>query len=157
MELCRKTNELKASHVRTSKWPLWSSTFLSCPGDYLELVFFFEWFQHLYLVYRLTVRSFPAGSVIFHIPLHNIVSCKTRNHSQTSWTIHKPSKRPTNQQNHPKTSKTTQKPAKHRTNPPLISQKISSFFSWKHLLRQQHFPCPSCPRREMGAFFWCSS
>ena len=72
-------------------------------------------------------------------------------------TTRKPAKPSTNHPNDPQTSKTTQTPAKYRTNPPLISEKISSFFPWRHLLWQQHFPCPSCPRREMGAFFWCSS
>ena len=42
------------------------------------------------------------------------VSCKTRNHPQTSQTTHKSTKPATNQPNHPKT---TQKPAK-----PLINQ-----------------------------------
>ena len=61
------------------------------------------------------------------------VSCKTRNHPQTSQTIRKP---PTNQPNypqishksakpptnHPQTSQTTHKPVKYRTNHPQTSQ-----------------------------------
>ena len=67
-------------------------------------------------------------------------------------TTHKPSKLPTNQSNYPQTIQTTLKPAKYQTNHSLISQKSHLFFPEDIFYQPQHFPCPSCMRREIGAF-----
>ena len=85
-----------------------------------------------------------------HRSIKMIVSCKTRNHPQTSQTTHKPAKPPTN---HSQTSQNTLKLAKYETNHPLISQKLHHFFHEDTFCEPQHFPCLSRAKRELGAFF----
>ena len=61
----------------------------------------------------------------------------------------KPTKPPTN---HSQTSQTTCKPAKYKTNHLLINQKLHRYFPEDIFNEQQHFPCPSCAKREIDAF-----
>ena len=101
-----------------------------------------------------------------------VVSCKTRNHPQTTQTTHKP---PTN---YPQISQTTHKPTKLPTNHANIWQcthlsakysifrYLKTFFMIRYKFRTQqpqYLPShkvrpyyPSRTRREMGASFWCS-
>ena len=93
------------------------------------------------------------------------VSCKTRNHPQTSQTTHKPAKVPTNQSNHPQnkqtnqpnhpqTSQTTLKTTKYQTNHLLITQISHRYFPEDIFYEPQHFPCPSRVKREIDALFF---
>ena len=67
-------------------------------------------------------------------------------------TTHKPAKPPTN---HPQT---TDKPPRHQSNHPQITHKPATnqpkiAFHEDNSYEPQLFPCPSCTKREMGAFF----
>ena len=78
------------------------------------------------LLLALLAHALYIPYVLFSTYLYHtyfiLVSCKTRNHPQTSQTTHEPAKPPTNQPatNHPKTSQISDKPPK---NQPIIIRK----------------------------------
>ena len=77
------------------------------------------------------------------------VSCKTRNHPQTSQITHKPAKPPTNQPNQPNHLQTSQMPNKSPTNQP----KSHRYFPEDTFQEPQHFPFPSRAKRIIDALF----
>ena len=65
-------------------------------------------------ILKVLTASFDMPGHVWPLPPRiTFVSCKTRNHPQTSQTSHKPSKPPTNQS---QTSQTTHKPPKNQPN-----------------------------------------
>ena len=112
----------------------------------------FENFEPKKLIYR-NFKQYDSDQFkldIFTLAVKLETTLNQPTYPQTSKTIHKPAKPPTN---HPQTSQTTLKPTKYQTNHPLISQKLHRFFPEDIFYEPQHVLCPSRARRELDAFF----
>ena len=124
-----------------------------------------RWMEMLWTIVSCTLFETKLRILVFALFILICISCKIRNHPQSTQTTPKAQKPPTNYQ---QTSQATHKSPLNQPNYPQTSQisnkrptnqpKIALRFPWRHFLWTATFPSPfPCKKKNEYIFYVCAT